>query len=105
MIIFILFATLLIFLLPKLFGQFSANQIINVLLTRCCVIIGFYLMVMNAGIIHSVATQAGYMTGEITQFLYLLGLAGYLLMAATFLKTTFDLILNYKNQVKERRGL
>lgn len=103
--IFCLTGTGLFFLLPNLLGKVSENQIIDLLIKRCLYIIGFYLMVMNSAIIHSIATTAGYSTAEITRYMFLFGIAGYLLMVATFLKTAFDIILTYNKMIKEKRGL
>ena len=104
-IIFILFATGLIFILPSMIKKFTENQIVDLLLKRCFYIIGFYLMVMNSALIHSIATTSGYLTGEINMYLYLFGIGGYLLMIATFLKTFYDVVLTYNKMIKERRGL
>lgn len=103
--LFILVATLLFFLLPRLYGTFSENPIVNLVITRCCYVIGFYLMVMNAGLISSMASNAGYGTTEIFMYLWLFGVGGYLLMFITGIKTIFDVVGLYTKMAKERRGL
>ena len=105
LVIFILFSTALMFALPTMLGKISENQIINIMLHRCFIIIGFYLMVMNSGIISSIAVNAGYSTGEIFRYLWIFGQAGYLLMFGTFIKTFFDLIMLWQKLAKEKRGL
>ena len=104
-ILFILFATALMFLMPKIIGPVTKNPIVNLLVSRCFIIIGFYLMVMNCGIIGEIATTAAYSSAEIFRYLWLFGQAGYLLMFGTFIKTFFDLIETWTTIQKEKRGL
>lgn len=103
--LFILLCTTVFFLLPRLYGTFSENKIVNIIIVRCCYVIGFYLMVMNAGLFSSIAVSAGYATGEIFRYMWLFGTGGYLLMFFTALKTLFDVAELYNQLVKERRGL
>ncbi len=102
---FMLLATLIILLLPKLYGAFTENQIVNLIITRCCYVLGFYLMIMNAGALASIAESAGYATGELFRYLWLFGWGGYILMFVTGIKTLFDITELYKKLVNERRGL
>jgi len=101
---FITLSTVLVFLLPRLYGKFSDNKIVDILIERCCYVIGFYLMVMNSAIIAEVATTAGYTLDIIFRYMWLFGMAGYLLMIVTALKTLFDITRLYKTLVKQRRG-
>lgn len=103
--LFCLAGTSLFFIMPALLKKLVNNPIVDMLLKRCFYIIGFYLMVMNSAIIHSIANTAGYSTAEITRYMFLFGWAGYLLMAATFIKTLFDIVLSYRQLIKEKRGL
>lgn len=103
--VFITLSTTLFFLLPRIYGNFSDNKLVNIIIVRCCYIIGFYLMVMNSAIIAEIATTAGYTTGIIFRYMWLFGVGGYLLMVVTALKTLFDIVELYKKLVKERRGL
>lgn len=103
--LFVILATLIMFALPRMYGTFSDNKIVNLIVIRCCYVIGFYLMVMNAGLLSSIATSAGYATAEIFRYMWLFGIAGYLLMAVTTLKTLFDVVNLYNQLIKERRGL
>ena len=103
--VFVTLSTGLFFLLPKMYGKFSENVIVQTIITRCCYVIGFYLMVMNAGIIAEIASTAGYTTAIIFRYMWLFGLAGYLLMFITGIKTLFDITNLYKKIVNEKRGL
>lgn len=103
--IFITGSTMLVFLLPRLYGKFVNHEIINTLMVRCCYIIGFYLMVMNSAIIAEIATTAGYTTHIIFRYMWLWGRMGYLLMFFVFIKTIFDTIELNKQAVMNKRGL
>jgi len=93
------------FLFPKLYGKFSNNEIINLLITRCCYIIGFYLIVMNSAVMAEIAINSGYATSIIFRYMWLYGTAGYLLLFFTGIKTLFDIVLLYKTLAKQKRGL
>jgi len=104
-VVFLIFSTILIFSIPKLYGTFSESTIVNTIITRCCYIIGFYLMVLNSAVVASIADAGYFATSEIFRYMWLFGTIGYLLMFVTGIKTLFDVVLDYKNQVKDRRGL
>lgn len=102
---FVIIATLIVFAIPKIYGRFTQNEMINLLITRCCYVIGFFLMVMNAAIIGEIANTAGYTTGVIWRFMWVFGRFGYLLLFFTVIKTVFDTIDLYKQAIKQKRGL
>lgn len=103
--LFILFATILIFFLPRMYGTFTSNEMVNLLITRCFYIIGIYLMVMNAGIFATIADSAGYATSEIFRYMWIFGKFGYLLLFVVAIKTIFDLVELNKKAVMQKRGL
>lgn len=102
--IFVTFSTALIFLMPRLYGTFSDNKIVNLIITRCFYVLGFYLMVMNSAIFAEMATTAGYTTAIIFRYMWLFGWGGYLLMFVTGIKTLFDITDLWKKIVSEKRG-
>lgn len=104
-VIFMLVAALLFFLLPKIMGGFAKNEFVNLLLTRCCITIGFYLMVMNSAIMSGIAQNSGYAASEIFRYLWLFGIVGYLMMVFTFIKTLFDVVKMYNISKAKKRGL
>lgn len=106
LLIFILFSTLIFFLLPKMYGKFINNEMVNLMITRFCYAIGFYLMVLNSAVIGEIASSAGYATNPVWRYTWLLGSVGWLLLISTILKTLIvDLPELYKKQVMEKRGM
>jgi hypothetical protein len=104
MTLFITILTLIIFLLPKLYGQFSDNKMVNLIIVRCCYIIGFFLIVMNTAVVAEIAVNSGYDTGVIFRYMWLFGKMGYLMMFFVFIKTIFDLLGLWKEIVSKKRG-
>lgn len=103
--IFVMCGAALFFLLPRIYGQFLNHEIVNLLITRCCYVIGFYFMVLNSSIIAEIATTAGYTAGAVWRYMWVFGKLGYLLLFFITIKTVFDAIELSKKAISSKRGL
>ncbi len=100
---FILTVNLGIFALPFLV-DFSKSQFTNLLLRRCCWVLGIYLLMLNAAIMSTIASNSALpLTNEMFRYMWLFGMAGYVLMGYLVLKTLVDLLTLSKQNIKTRR--
>lgn len=95
----------LLFVLPKLIGDLTEHNIANLIIKRSCWLIAFYLLVMIGGFMLTIAQKAGYGSGEISVFMFIFGLFGYLMLIGTLFKTLFDIIELWKANIKAKRGI
>jgi len=101
--IFVLAVNLGVFALPFLV-DFSKSQFTNLLLRRCCWVLGIYLLMLNSAIISTIASNAAVpVTSEIFGYMWLLGMAGYVLMGYLVLKTLIDAITLAKQNIRNKR--
>jgi len=106
-IIFILCGAALFLFLPRIVVKFSNNPFIDLILTRCCLVIGFFLMMMNSTVVATIALNSSSpaVTAEVFRYTWMFGWAGYLLLAFTIIKTLWDIIAMYNEQkISQRMG-
>jgi hypothetical protein len=103
--IFIIVINILLIILPFI-KRFSDTEWLNILLSRCCWIIGIYLFILNSTIISTIISSAHlHLEKEIFFYMFVLGWAGYLLMAFMVIKTFLDIMKLWKiNKQKKREG-
>lgn len=89
--LFFLFATTIVLAIPFYMTKFSNEPRIDMLLRRCCRILGIYLITLDASAVLIIADQAGIpLTSSITFFIWLSGFAGYTMMIFTAIKALID---------------
>ena len=103
---FIIFIIGIFFFVPFLARKFTTNPITDMILKRGSWVIAIFLAMNGAAIMATIASNTGLpLTEEMFFYMWLLGRAGYLLMAFMVLKTLFDVIELYKtNQNSKRMG-
>ena len=101
--LFILIATAIFGLLP-FYTRFSKSEIANLVLRRGSWLIAIFLMILNSGIMATIAENAGIpLTQEMFMFMTIFGWGGYLFMAYFVIKTLFDVLATYKQQKHQAR--
>ena len=102
--LFILSVAAFLFALPFFAGDFSKNGILNLILKRCCWLLATYLMMLNSAIMATIANFAGLgLTKELVRYMWLFGVAGYLLMGYIVFKTLVDIVELWKKTASEER--
>jgi len=103
---FILFVIGIFFFLPFFAGKFTKNEFVNLILKRGCWVIAIYLGMNAAAIMATIAENSGLpLTQEMFTYMWILGVAGYLMMGFMVLKTLFDVVDMYKlNKNTKRMG-
>jgi len=102
-IIFILAITAGLFVLPFI-TTFSKDEILNLILKRCCWLLGIYLMMLNSSIVSTIVYSAGLnLTNEMFRYMWLFGTAGYVFMGFTLLKTLYDVMKLWQINIKEKK--
>lgn len=88
--LFILASTGFLVVLP-FFKELSKNNFLNLILKRSCWVLGTYLMVLNSGIMMSIADAAGMnISADLIRYMWLFGWGGYLLMIVLVLGTLLE---------------
>jgi len=101
---FILFVIGIFFFLPFFAGKFTKNEFLNLILKRGCWVIAIYLGMNAAAIMATIAENSGLpLTQEMFTYMWILGVAGYLMMGFMVLKTLFDVVDMYKLNKNNRR--
>lgn len=101
---FILFVIGIFFFLPFFAGKFTKNEFVNLILKRGCWVIAIYLGMNAAAIMATIAENSGLpLTQEMFTYMWILGVAGYLMMGFMVLKTLFDVIDMYKTNKSSKR--
>ena len=101
--LFILFVTGGLFIFP-LVKTFSKNEFVNLILKRCCWLIGIYLMVLNSSIMATIAQASGLdLTEEMFRYMLIFGWAGYCMMAFTVFKTLLDVLKLWRIKKENER--
>ncbi len=102
--LFILVCAGFLFAVPWFPGELAKNKFADLIMKRCCWILAIYLMMLNSAIMATIADFAGLnLTNEMFRYMWLFGMAGYLLMGYTVLKTFFDIIEMWKASAAEKR--
>ncbi len=104
--LFILIINVMLFLIPLVKKEMLENPFANLILRRSLMSLGFYLAVLNTAIVQTLAVSAGLvLNAEMARYMFLLGTAGYIMLASTVLKTLFDLVTSYRiGKQNERMG-
>ena len=105
-VLFIIIINVLLFIIPLMKKEMLEHEIANIILRRSLMALGFYLAVLNTAIVQTLAVTAGLsINSELSQYMFLLGTAGYIMLASTVLKTMFDVIKSYSlSKEKKRMG-
>lgn len=86
--------------------DFSKKEWLDMLFKRSCWIIGIYLMVLNAGTMLTIANKGGLVVSyEISFYMYIFSMCGYLLIFYTLMRMFFDFIQLRHLDKQRRRGL
>ena len=99
--IFILLISGIIMLLPLLFDYllrrpFVPNKLLNLILRRCCYLIGVYLLILDSTIMASLAHAAGIpLQNEMWFFMRFFGIAAYLIIIYILFQTLIDLLKSW----------
>lgn len=102
--LFILICAGLFLLLPIFINKFSKNDFVNVILKRCCFVVGIYLMVLNSAILATISKSAHLgLEKEMFRYSWIFGWFGYMFMAFVVLKTLFDVLKMWKVEKEEKR--
>ncbi len=102
--IFALFSASILLLLPFFKERFAENEMLNVILKRSCWTVGIYLMMLNSGIMISIAQFTGLnINNELTTYIFLFGIGGYLLIFFIVFKTFMDIIKMLNESKKQQR--
>lgn len=97
--VFVLFSTGFLIALPFWKKQFAKNQLVDLLLKRCCWSIAAYLMVLNSAIMATIASTASLtLTDELFRYMWLWGTGGWIFLGFTVLKTLFDIVELWKKE-------
>lgn len=102
--VFILTINISLFIIPfKL--NLNKNVLIDLILKRCVLIMAFFFMTLNTGIMFSMATQASLdVAQQLIFYTWFFGYGGYLMMAFTIIKTVIDFAEVKKFERKKQRG-
>ena len=100
-VFFIMLITGLLFIFPYFMDYlkkpFVYNPFLNLVLRRACFILAAYLMILNSGIMYSLAIQSGLVINELILYMRLFGIFGYLLIIYILLKTVLELTDYWKS--------
>ena len=100
---FLIFINLGLYVLPFV-KDFSKNEYVNVILKRGCWVIAIYLSTLNFAIMHTISTKAELGIGnEMSTYMFLAGLAGYVMMGYMVIMLLFNLFTIKKNNDEKRR--
>lgn len=95
-----------ILILPLVKKEFVKHEIANLVVRRSFLVIGTFLMMMNAAIVAEIADTASIgVTDELFRYMWLLGWLGWFFMGFMVLKTLLDVLEMYKwNKTQKRMG-
>ncbi len=106
-VVFILFSTGILFVLPLVKPILSDHIILNIILRRSCWAIAIFLMTLNSAMLATIAGAAGIdLTSEfLDAYMFLWGWGGYLMLVFLFLGTLFEVIGTIRRvRTNERMG-
>ena len=84
--------------------EFSENIITQLILRRCCFVIGIWMMTYTTTIMMTIADAASLpLLGEMKTLMFIFGWAGYSAMVYLVVKTVFDVVKNYNNMMLNKR--
>lgn len=103
-VMFILSITLGLFIFPFVKKNIVEHPITNLILRRSCWVIAIYLTMMNAAIVATIADSAGIaVQNEMFRYMWLAGVAGYLMMGYLVISTLFNTLKLWKVLVTNKR--
>jgi uncharacterized membrane protein YhaH (DUF805 family) len=80
------------FLMDFLNKPIANNIFLNIILRRCCFLLGTYLMTLNGALMLSFAAKEGLtIANELIFFIWLFGIAGYIYMIFIVFMTLVDI--------------
>lgn len=103
--LFVLAISATFFLLPRLLGNFTSNEIANIALNGSCLSIGYFSMLMNIAVIMEFATAAGYSIDALRTYLTVIFLVILMLMFYTIIYMSYRIFELVKLNKKKERGL
>ena len=84
--------------------EFSENIITQLILRRCCFVIGIWMMTYTTTMMMTIADAASLpLLGEMKTLMFIFGWAGYSAMVYLVVKTVFDVVKNYNNMMLNKR--
>jgi len=84
-VVFILFITIAMFLLPKMVKRFSRNEILDTTLKGLCIVLGLYLLGLDTVMVVTIADNFGLgINKELFRLLWLINWGAYLTMFGVF---------------------
>jgi len=86
--------------------EFTEHKVANLIIKRCFVAVGLYLMVLNSAIMATFADVSNLgVANEMFRYMWFFGTAGWVALLILMFKTILDIITVYKEeQVKMRLG-
>ena len=105
--IFVLLVALSFFIVPIIVKKFSDNWFVDLIIRRSSLVMGLYLMMMNAAIFSTISEAAGLgLENEMFRYMWMFGWAGWIAIVFLVTKTALDSISFVKiSQKKKRMGL
>lgn len=108
-IIFILFISTTIFFFPFIMDYFRTpfanNMFLDVILRRCCFLLGTYLMQLNSAMVLTIAGNSSLLIGKnLIFYLWFFGMAGYVYMIYIVFMTLADLLVMIQERKNNDRG-
>jgi len=104
--IFVMFITLALFLLPKFVGKFSENEFLNLTIKYSCYIMGLFLLTLDAAMLATIS--AVYRVGldsEMLTFVWIVSRVAYFTMLIVIIKLIFTSLKLWKiKKYKKRMG-
>lgn len=102
-ILFVIFLSIICFIIPYII-QFSKNEVINMIVKRSLFVIGIYTLIMNIGIIKTIALSNNLdIQADLNAYIMIFGWIGYIAIVVIALQTLFNAIQIRKQRKYNKR--